>query len=186
MVGKKGSDRLNNKSLAEWISQHCENYVENEVEYKALENVGIISKVVPSFLGNVKNYTPQKLSDKERYYSSVSGNNFKLYGWDKINKIAGQNPNAKYYLYGNTIEWEAPKNVIVRGRVSQQEMDNEIKTMTGAIVALEFAGFSEIIAKSILWGQRPISSIHYPFLDSKNPRQELLKVLNKYLWNNKI
>lgn len=178
----KGAIRLNNKSLAEWISQHCENYVENEVEYKALEDVGIISKIIPSFLGDVKNFQPQKNLLKNTYYSSVSGNDFKLYGWDKINVVAKQTPNAKYYLYGNTVEWKAPKNVIVRGRVSQQEMDNETKTMTGAMRMIAFEGFSEIVCKSILWGQKPISVIDYPFLNAEHPRQSLLKALNKYPW----
>lgn len=147
--------------------------------------MGIRSRVCPSFLGDINKYKPQKIKKEFRYYASVSGNDFKLYGWDKINKLAKKAINVKYYLYGNTIPWEAPKNVIVRGRVSQKEMDEETKSMTGAIRLIPFEGFSEILAKSILWGQKPISEIPYDFLEAKNPRKELLKIVNMYPWNKK-
>ena len=177
-LSEKGDIRLSPRPLAEWIQRNCESYVENQPEYDALKKWGIESKIVPSFLGDVNDFQPQELSKELRYYSSVSNNDFKLYGWDKINEIAEKNPDTKYFLYGNTISWEAPKNVMVRGRMSQEEMDNEIKSMTGAIRMTEFDGFSEIIAKSILWGQKPISLIPYNYT-----REELLKVLNKYPWN---
>ena len=158
----------------------CENWVENEVEAKALKKLGIDTKICPSFLGDVEDYPIQEIYQKPRYYSSVSSNDFKLYGWDKINKIAKKNPDIKYYLYGNTVDWPAPENIIVRGRISQEEMNQETKNMTGAIRMTEFEGFSEIIAKSILWGQKPISLIKYDY-----DREQLLKVLNCFPWNQK-
>lgn len=178
-----GSIKIDPKPLAKWLNKYCDNWVENEVEYKALKKFGIDSKICPSFLGDIKKFKPQKINKELRYYSSVSGNDFKIYGWDKLNKIAKHNPSIKYYLYGNTIPWEAPSNVIIRGRLSQQQMNKEIKSMTGAIRLTEFEGFSEILAKSILWGQKPISLIKYEFLNKKNPRKELLKIVNKYPWN---
>ena len=87
-------------------------------------------------------------------------------------------PDIKFYLYGNTVPWKAPKNVIVRGRLTQKEMDEEIKTMTGALRMVQFEGFSEILAKSILWGQKPISVIEYNY-----DRKSLLKVVNNFPWN---
>ena len=184
-LSEKGDIRLSPRPLAEWIQKNCESYVENGIEYDALVKWGIESKIIPSFLGNIDDFKPQEIDKELRYYSSVSGNDFKLYGWDKINQIAKQNPDTKYYLYGNTIPWEAPQNVIMRGRISQKEMDNEIKSMTGAIRMTEFDGCSELIVKSVLWGQKPISMIYYPFLVSNDPREELLSVLNKFPWNNK-
>lgn len=175
-----GSIKMSPTALGKWINEMCENWVENEVEAKALKKLGLEAKICPSFLGNIKDYPIQAISPEPRYYSSVSSNNFKLYGWDKINKIAKENPDIKYYLYGNTIDWPTLKNVIVRGRLSQEEMNSEVKSMTGAIRMVEFEGFSEIIAKSILWGQEPISLIKYDY-----DREKLLKVLNKYPWNQK-
>ncbi len=174
----KGKIKLNPKPLAEWINKNCESWVENSVEYEALKKLGIKSKICPSFLGDVNKFKPQKLSKELRYYSSISGNDFKLYGWDLINKIAKKNPHIKYFLYGNTVPWKAPKNVIVRGRMSQKEMDNEIKTMTGAIRMVKFEGASEVALKSILYGQKLISLIEYPY-----NRKKLLRIVNRYPWN---
>lgn len=185
-LDEKGSIKLSPVALGRWINDMCESWVENEVEAKALEKVGVEAKVCPSFLGDVNKFPLQKINSELRYYSSVSGNDFKLYNWHKINKIAQKNQNIKYYLYGNTIEWKAPKNVIVRGRMSQEEMNNEIKTMTGAIRLVDFEGCSELVIKAILWGQKLISAIDYPFLHSDNRREALLKILNKYPWSRQV
>lgn len=182
-----GEIQINPRPFAAWIDQFCYSWCENEVEQKALENAGIHAKVCPSFLGNVNNFpVSKKKTDKKMYYSSVSGNDFKLYGWAKINEIAERNPDIEYHLYGNTIEWEAPKNVIVHGRVPKETMNGEIKSMTGAIRLVDFDGCSELVVKAVLMGQEVISTIDYPFLHAKNPREELLKTLNKFPWNTKI
>ena len=69
--------------------------------------------------------------------------------------------------------------------------------MQGGIRLLEHDGFSEIIAKSVLWGQYPISLIPYPhtllpsqigtLVDRKEPniegRNYYRSVINKYKWN---
>lgn len=203
-LDKKGKIRLDPKPLAKWININCESYVENEVEYAALLEAGIVSKIVPSFLGNVEDfplsYKPNKVV---RLYTSVSGNDFKLYGWDKIYNLARDNPKVEFHLYGNTIPFPVPdnlfSNILVRGRVSKEEMKEETKEMTGALRLTEFDGFSEIIAKSLLWGQWPVSTIRYPNTVSvggidligmartqnKKGREWLLSVLNKYPWNQK-
>lgn len=178
----KGDFRIPSTSLALWINKYCESWVENDVEYNALKSMGIESKICPSFMGDVNDFTPQNIDKNKRYFSSVSGNDFKLYGWDKLNAIAEANPDTEYHLYGNTVDWEAPKNVVVHGRVTKEEMNKEAKSMTGCIRLVEFEGCSEILVKSVLWGQKPISLIDYPFLHSENPREELLKTLNKYPW----
>ena len=196
-----GGIRLDKKPLAEWINKYCDNWVENEVEYEALESAGIEANVCPSFLGDIKKYKAEfKPSDKVKLYSSVSGNNFKLYGWDKIDKLAKKHKYIEFHLYGNTIPWETNnKNIIVHGRVPKSVMNKEIKKMTGAIRMTEFDGASEIIIKSMLWEQWPISLIFYPFAFSpddlkilktlKEPntagRDYFIKILNKYPFNTK-
>ena len=176
--------KLEREGICAWINRHCESWVENVVEHEALKELGIESQICPSFLGNVDDFTPQKLDVKKRYYSSVSGDDFLLYGWDKVTRYAKENPDIEYHLYGNTVEYPCEPNMILHGRVSQKQMDGECKSMTGALRLVEFEGFSEILAKSILWGQKPISLIDYPFLEAENPREALLKVINKYPWSN--
>ena len=200
----KGSIKISPAPLATWINKNVDNYVENEVEKVALAKLGIESLVIPSFLGNVEDYEICfKVNDKPKLYTSVSGNDFKLYGWDRIYKLAEDNPGIEFHLYGNTVPFPMPDklvfNMFVHGRVSKEQMNAEIKEMTGALRLTEFDGFSEIIAKSLLWGQWPVSIIPYPNtleikdigillgIDKPNTegREWLLSVVNKYPWNQK-
>lgn len=179
-------------------------YVENDLEAIALASKDVPSIVVPSFLGDVNKYQPQEIrTDKERYYTSVSGDDFELYGWDEIPDLAKKNPDTEYHLYGNmqAPQWADSKdivdtlrglnattryylsthpNITVHGRVSQEQMDEETKTMTGALRLTRFDGASEILVKSTLWGQKPISPyIHYDWLGN---RDKLISIVNKYPW----
>jgi len=194
-----GSIRISPKPLATWINKHCTSWVENRVEYNALKSLGIESKIQPSFLGDVNNFQVNFKNDKVRLYSSVSGDNFQLYGWDKINDLAKKYPEIEFHLYGNTKEWKGDKNVIIHGRVPKEQMNEEIKEMTGAIRMTEFDGCSEIIVKSILMGQYPVSLISYPYVFSPEEigilktiekpnlegRKHYLRELNNYHWAKK-
>lgn len=159
------------------------NYVENMIESLALNSVGVRCYTVPSFLGDIEKYQPQQIDPKPRYYMSVSGDDFNLYGWNEVEKWA-ETLNAEIHLYGNRKEWWShDKRIIVHGRVPQEQMDEETKTMTGALRLTRFDGFSEILAKSILWGQKPLSPyIHYPFLHN---REMFIREVNNYPWNAK-
>lgn len=191
--------------LAKWIEMNCENYVENNVEKNKLKQFGINAKVVPSFLGNVAEY--QIIYEKKirpALYTSVSGDEFNLYGWHKIYSLALSNPGIDFFLYGNSrpfTECDTLANVFLRGRIKKEIMNQEIQTMQGALRLTKFDGFSEIIAKSLLWGQWPVSLIEYPctihpdkikdlFLPARDKpnyagREWLLSVVNKYPWNQK-
>lgn len=204
-----GSIRLSHRPIATWIQKNCENYCENAVEAMALQDLGIIAEVIPSFLGDIKKF-PVTFSPQHtiRLYTSVSGNNFDMYGWDKIHKLACDNPEVEFHLYGNTIpfwkfcpEWRplAETNIVDHGRISKEEMNEDIKGMTGALRLTEFDGFSEIIAKSFLWGQYPVSIIPYPYSitpdrinelhDLTEPNNEAVEyyktIINNYPWNQK-
>jgi hypothetical protein len=192
-----GEIKIDPRPLAKWISKYCESWVENEVEYRALKELGIESKICPSFLGDIKKFPlSYAQNDRPKLYTSVSGDNFELYGWDKIDELAEQNPNVEFHLYGNTKEWRSDyPNVIVHGRVSKEQINEETKDMQGALRLTEFDGFSEILAKSLLMGQWPVSEIGYPhtlrpdqigLLKHKEAnvagRDYYLKTLNKYPW----
>lgn len=198
-LDEEGKIKMNPYAFASWIKHNCESWVENQVEYDALAKLGIISKIGPSFLGNIDEYEiSYKQSEKPKVYSSVSGDDFLLYGWQSINMLAARNKDIEFHLYGNTKPWNAQTdNVIIHGRVPKEQMNEEIKHMQGALRMVEFDGFSEILAKSILWGQYPISMIKYPHMlsidelstlkDKKEPNVEgavyYRTHLNKYPWN---
>lgn len=198
-LDEEGKMRIHPTQLSSWIDTNCISYVENEVEQQALRSVGVRSRVVPSFLGNVNDYEVCfKPSEQIKLYTSVSGDEFKLYGWDKIDDLAKENPTIEFHLYGNNSEWISHlPNVIVHGRVPKEQMNAEIQEMQGGLRLTQFDGFSEIIAKSLLWGQYPVSLIEYP--NTLRPqdihllniivepnykgRDWLLSIVNTYPWN---
>lgn len=192
-----GKMRIRAFDLAPWLDTYCENYVENEVEQNALASVGVRSKVVPSFLGDVSKFEIS-FQPGNKLYTSVSGDEFKLYGWDKIDQLAQDNPEIEFHLYGNKTPLEsAYPNIIIHGRVQKEQMNEEIKDMQGALRLTEFDGFSEILAKSILMGQHPVSLIEYPYMiklpnvkditkltkPNYRGRNYYLTKLNQYPWN---
>lgn len=196
----EGKIRIHPTQIAPWIDSYCESYVENEVEKAALASVGVRAKVVPSFLGKVTDYPlSYEHAETPKLYTSVSGNNWELYGWDKIPELAILNPDIDFHLYGNTKEYPyaMSNNVIVHGRVPQAQMNEEIKEMQGALRLTEFDGFSEILAKSVLMGQWPVSVIEYPCIlkleeigklhglvePNVAGREYYQKTLNRFPWN---
>ena len=186
--------------ISRWINEYCESWVENQVEHDALKEIGIESKVCPSFLGNVNDFEySYRHSETPSVYTSVSGDNFELYGWDKIPELAALNLDIKFHLYGNigSPPYVFTQNVIFHGRVPKEQMNEEIKKMQGALRLTEFDGASEIIVKAMLWGQYAFSLIEYPFVDKvsslsllkyrESPnikgREWWVKNLNQFPWN---
>lgn len=193
-----GSIRVDPEPFAQWINKNCESYVENGVEHEALQVLGIESKIVPSFLGKIENYPVSYVhATRPAVYTSVSGNDFHLYGWHQIPDLADQFPEIDFYLYGHTVDFPYTRaNIIHRGRVPKEQMNEEIKGMQGALRLTEFDGASEIIVKAMLWGQYAFSHIAYPgvnrvddlfYLKSRTlPNLEgrawWIKNLNKFPW----
>ena len=197
-LDENGKHKVTPAPLAHWINEHCESWVENIAEYNQLNSVGINSHICPSFMGNVNDFTQRySHSYTPQVYASVSGNDFFLYRWPHIEKIAPSHPEVTFHLYGNTVPWETKnKNVIVHGRIPKEQMNSEVQHMQGAIRLLPLDGFSEVIAKSLLWGQWPISFIGYPhtmrideisslklkFESNTAGRDWLLESVNKFPW----
>lgn len=190
-----GGIRLDYRSLAKWINKHCENWVENIREQEALHRVGIHSQICPSFMGNVDDY-PVSYTPNKKYYASVSGDDFALYGWGKVEGMAKRFPDFEFHLYGNRKPWTSKNpNVFVHGRVPEDTMNSEIQHMQGGLRLVEFDGFSEILAKSVLWGQWPVSVIPYQHILQYEPevkdepniqgREYYRRVINQYPWNAK-
>lgn len=176
-LDENGQIRIEPESLAIWIDKNCENYVENEVEQQALNEIGIKSIIIPSFLGNIKNYNIEyKQSDRPCVWVSTGKDRQLEYGFGIIEEIADK-CDVDFYLYGDN--WDTKhSNVFVRGRIDKEKMNEEIKHMQAGLRLNEFDGCSEVICKSILWGQHPISAIKYPFVGHFNTKEELISMLN--------
>lgn len=176
-----GGIKIDADQLSPWINKYCENWCENEVERQALEDVGIQAQVCPSFLGDIEEFEEEfKRNDRPKVYLSASPGREAEYGWKLIEEIAPL-CNVDFYLYGSP-DWESPHhNVFSRGRVPKEQMNDEVKNMQCGLRLNEFDGFSEITAKSILWGQYPIvwSTFQYPGIESFSNKEELIKLLNE-------
>lgn len=182
-----GEFRVEPKVVGQYLNKTCENWCENDLERLELASVGIVAKVCPSYLGDVKKIKPcYKKSETPKAYISVSGDDFKAYGWDRLDEVARRLPMLTFYCYGNKTPYKfKEKNIVVRGRVSQAVMDKEIEDMQVGVRLNVHDGFSEILAKAILREQHVLSEIEYPFsrMDRKEARRWLLKNVNKYPWN---
>ncbi len=176
-LDEEGLIRMDNGALAKWMNLNCENYVENVVEQDLLMKCGIFASVVPSFLGNVKEYGESFIpSDRPKVYISSGKDRQEEYGFGIIERIA---PfcEVDFYLYG--ADWTTVQpNIFVRGRIPISEMNEEVKNMQAGLRLNEMDGFSEILAKSILWGQYPISRIPYNLIDTYQTDEELISLLN--------
>jgi len=174
----EGHIRIDPKALAHWIDSNCENYVENEEERYQLSCEGIRAIVIPSFLGKVEEYDVEFVQGNKVYCSANEGRQIE-YGFGVVEDIAGLLPEIEFHLYGAT--WTTKhSNVIVHGRVPKEQMNDEIKKMQCGLRTLEHDGFSEVTAKSVLWGQYPITNIHTPMVDSyEKDTQRLLWLLKK-------
>lgn len=173
-----GAIKLDPTPLADWINKNCESYVENVAEYQALLDAGIDSKIVPSFMGIVSDYEVSYVqAERPQVYLSCSKDREEEYGFGVIEKIADK-CEVDFFLYGSDT-WESwHSNVFVRGRVPKEVMNEEIKSMQCGLRLNEFDGFSEITAKSILWGQYPITVIPHPEIDCAKDTDDLIKLLN--------
>jgi hypothetical protein len=192
-----GNIRIGRKGICTWINKHCVSWCENEVEATALAECGIYARVQPSFLGDIDDF-PLSWKPGNKVYASVSGDNFELYGWDKITELARHNPGLMFHLYGNTVVWTPnADNIVVHGRVSKERMNAEIMDMQCGLRMTEFDGMSEITVKSVLMGQWPVSLIEYPHILRPDQLSEIIhkrdpnlegreyyrKALNNFPWN---
>lgn len=175
----EGHMRIDPKSLARWIDANCESYVENYEEQYQLAQEGIRSKVVPSFLGKIDDYDVEFVPGNHVYLSANEGRQIE-YGFGLVeDTLAERLPGICFHLYGASWETKHP-NVIVHGRVPKEQMNEEIKKMQCGLRPLAHDGFSEVTAKSILWGQYPITNIHTPMIDSyEGDIERLVWLLNK-------
>jgi hypothetical protein len=188
-----------------WIRK-AEHYVENQWEADILKQFGIESKIVPSFLGKVEDFpVSYKCVEKPNVYISTHKNREMEYGVDSIFRIAREIPEYNFHIYGIEPEMGAYSiNITFHGRVSQEQMNGEIKDMQCGLRLNETDGFSEITAKSILMGQYPITRLEYPLIPNfegegelislikslpemktynEKGREYYLKALNNYPWN---
>jgi len=161
-----------------FLKDQCEHWVENEKEAELLyKSTAARANICPSFLGDIKGYqVSYKYSPFPNVYVSSGKNRQIEYGFEMIEQIAGLVPFVTFHLYG--ADWDTKKeNITVHGRVSKEQMNEEIRNMQCGLRLNSFDGFSEITAKSILWGQYPITNVPHPRIPFFSSLETLIRYL---------
>lgn len=163
---------------------------ENDIEAYYLQRLGIKPEIQPMYFDDKEFEVCYKQSDNPHVYITCHPKYEEEYGVNEVEKIAPMTPDITYHIYGVEKErWlysndmqafnlSCPSNVIYHGKVSEDQFNEEIKGYQAALRLNTFDGFSEILAKSVLMGQYPISFIDYPFIQSASSENKLISLLN--------
>jgi len=169
------------KSIFPWylLFRNAKHYCENGVERAGLLWKGIDSEIKPSFLEDINDFPvcfyPPKVEKAHVFITGHMGREDE-YGWNIVEKIATSLPNIVFHIYGTDIQ-KSPCNIIYHGRVSNKQFNKDIKSDHCGLRLNEHDGFSEVLAKSVLMGQYPISRIKYPHIWNYETEEELLCLL---------
>lgn len=165
-------------------SQRILHYVENDVEWLLLRKHGIASLVQPMFFGDARKYpVSYTQSDHPHVFLSAHPGRGAEYGVSRLIRIAPKVPDITFHIYmnGSVREYERtlrfPKNVVLHSKVSEEQFDKEIRKYQAGLRLNSFDGFGEVVAKSILFGQYPITTIPYEGLDTVLSDWELIEKL---------
>lgn len=149
------------KIISKISAQH---FCENDREYAVLKKMGIFAEITPFFFGNIHSYSiSYKPSKNPNLYISAHPRREHEYGVEIIEKIAKSVPFAVFHIFGIKRK-SKNKNVIYYGNLLEKDFDRKIKNFQSGLRLNRFDGFGEILAKSILFGQYPMSYIAYPHI----------------------
>jgi len=166
-------------------------YCENESEAKKLRDMGFTPIVIPSFLGAVSryplSYCPPRPGEKWKVWMCGHPLREQEYGFDQAKELARIYPNIEFHFYGVEKKYQGKPysesddlpNVIYHGKVDENQLDDEIKKYHCGFRPNINDGFSEVIVKSLLLGQRCITKIPYKYTWSYNSWEELVQLFNK-------
>lgn len=153
----------------------CVHVCENNLEEFNLMQMGIYAEVVPMFF-DVCPDVSFKPSETPHVYMTVHEGRESEYGLDVVYRIHEKVPEVTFHIFG--IEGNSHDNILYHGSVSNEEFNNKIEEYQAALRLNEFDGFSEILGKSILMGQYPISRIKYDHMDSFEDELHLISLLH--------
>ena len=176
----QGSDILQTGWHYRWLQKikahHiCETEVEQGVLRLMLQQE---VEIRPTFLSNPHEFrTSFKQSRSPEVFIHVNKNAELESGYFVLERIAPRVPEVTFHIFGRVDSRECPSNIKFHGFVGEAEFNKRIQGYSAGLDLHVFSGFSEIISKSILLGQYPISYVRYPFVDTFNTEEELIKLL---------
>lgn len=176
-----GSDILSLEKTYYWkgiiSGLKAEHVCENYVEQQKLREMGIEARVQQICLSDFPDISHVRLTGTHVYISIHPGRE-REYGLETVEVIASKFPDIKFHVYGKTrpfheiwsdgfgrtynLQYATNPNVIYHGWVSESRFNVEIRAYDACLRLNKFDGFGDILAKSCLLGQWPISAIAYP------------------------
>lgn len=175
-----GADILNLRTRPFWQglirASAAKHICENQVEQAALQAMGIESIIRPCLFDTIENIEVsfQPARAPQVYLCAHPGREAE-YGVNMIERLHARCPQVTFHIYG--LDHFSHDNVIYHGQVTPAQFDAEIKNYQAALRLNEFDGCSEIMVKSVLMGQYPISRIVYPQIDHFATDEELVQLL---------
>jgi len=165
-----------NKILLCLSGSKVDHYVENEAEYRQLKELRVNAKIYPSFLDSVDNFPVSfKPSSTPHVFLCMHKHREVEYGIKTVELMSRKFPYIVFHIYGidNYDGLNGRKNIVFHGQVSEKQFNEEIKNYQAGLRCNEYDGFSEVVIKSVLLGQYPISRIEYPHVWSYTTNTEL-------------
>ncbi len=137
-------------------------------------------EIVPTFLSNPDDFkVSYKPSKEPQVFIHVSWRAERESGLRTLIQISGRCPGVRFHVYGRVETPSSyPNNMVFHGQVPEERFNREIGEYHAGLRLHEFDGFSEVISKSVLLGQYPISRIRYPHVDSYDTEEQLIQKLN--------
>lgn len=175
-----GSDILQlEKSLWRYVIRKIKSrhICENRVEQGVLERMGIYAEIHPMIFEPPEDIPISFIpSERPHVYVTCHDGSQEAYGVNYLEGIATSVPDVTFHIYG--VEGESHDNVVFHGQIKNEVFNREIRHYQGALRLNSHDGFSEILAKSVLMGQYPISFIFYPEIDFAPDSVRLIRCLN--------
>ena len=169
------------KWLVRMLNKKAEHWVENRTERRRLLKNGIeVDKnhVRPSYMGDIKLKPKYRNCRRLHLFLCSPEGRQEEYGFGIIERIAPLLPRHKFHLYG--AKWHSEhRNVIVHGRITKEQMNEEIANYQVGLRLNKHDGFSEITAKAILLGKHAITSVPFPFIPCFKDEDELVEIIKK-------
>lgn len=152
-----------------------------------MKRYGIHAEICPMIFSEASEFEVSfQPSVRPNVWVCVHPTREKEYGLELIEAIADQTPDVIFHVYGKSnplhtlinLEYTHRYNIIYHGKVPEEQFNEEIKNYQAGLRLNTFDGFGEVLAKSVLMGQYPISYIYYPHITYTPTTDLLIKELN--------
>jgi hypothetical protein len=160
-----------------------EHYCENEIEAKNLKSLAVNANIIPSFLDDIDKYPISfKPPEDGKWKVWLCGHPHREeeYGFLIAKRMANHFPDIEFHFYGiDKPEFDQLPNVFYHGYVKEETLNEEIKNYHCGFRPNNHDGVSEVMIKSILLGQYPITRIKYDDVWNYTSEQELIDCFNR-------